>query len=539
MNTQPDSLNRRGFIKSFAVAASAQTQGRSDKPHSIASPTGSKARTVSEMALPWQRPAGAPRHSDVSFSIRWMRKGVDPFEKMAAFHGTRFDWVYATKDFIAQCAQRGFPVCHCTAPMRQDSGPGEGSAAATYKIGRSEDIRGKPLIASWQNWNPPWGCYSNPDFFRLMEQDVVFAIESGATYMHVDDPDTRQIVRWGGDPKDGETRGCFCSYCLKKFRVYLADLPAEELKALGVGDPAAFDYKRFVLDGGRNAALRKHYERCYEKTIRAFLAALRASAHKKAGRYFPFACNNGSFTNWEPPIDLFDFAVGELSKYDPPTPVSIWKKALNITRMNKAQVFTLRSKDTQENQKILCLSYCLGMNFVAPWDVWQGGSERLYGDPQDYNHLFAFVRDNARWLDGYEYAASTGQGIRDAWYEDRPPVALAGNENAYAFVRAVPDEHDRPVVVHLCDVGKEAKPFRVTLDNARFFPGKRLGCRLLTPVQQDAAEHTRAEKSKDFSKFTRSIKVRCAGDERQTVMEIPALNPWAILLVSAARGGKP
>jgi hypothetical protein len=485
-------------------------------------------QTVSDMALRWQRPAGAPRHGDVCFSIRWMRKEVDPFEKIAAFHGTRFDWVYAKKDFISQCVQRGYPVSHCTSPSRSDSGPGEG----TYKIGRAIGLRGQPLVANWQNWNPGWGCYSNPDFFRLMEQDVMLAVATGATYMHMDDPDTSQMLRWGGDPKDKETCSCFCSHCLEKFRAYLGELPAAEIKALDIGDPSAFDYKQFILAGKRNAALRKQYERCYEKTIRAFLERLRASAHKKAGRYFPFACNNGSFTHWEPPIDLFDFAVGELSEYDPPTPVSIWKKALNITRMNKAQVFTLRSKDTQENQKILCLSYCLGMNFVAPWDVWLRGSERFYGKPQDYNHLFAFVRDNARWLDGYEYAAATGKGIRDEWYGDQPPVVLSGDEDACAFVRAVPGGHDKPVVVHLFDYGKTAKPFRVTLDNARFFPGKRLACRLLTPVQQSAAEHALAEKTKDFSKFTCSPELTPQGDAKQTVLEVPTLKPWGLLVIT-------
>lgn len=488
-------------------------------------------QTVSDMALRWQCPAGAPRHSDVSFSIRWMRKEVDPFEKIAAFHGTRFDWVYATKEFIAQCVQRGYPVSHCTSPSRSDSGPGEGR----YTIGRAEGLRGQPLTASWQNWNPGWGCYSQPDFFHLMERDVFVAVDAGAAYMHMDDPDTSQMLQWGGDVGQPETRGCFCSHCLEHFRVYLAALPAEGLKALGVGDPAAFDYKQFILAGKRDAALRKHYERSYEKTIRVFLERLRQSAHKRAGRYFPFACNNGSFTRWTPPHDLFDFAVGELSEYDPPTPVSLWKKALAIARMNKAQVFTLRSADPEENRKILCLAYCLGMNFVAPWDVWLKGSERFYGEPQDYNHLFAFVRDNARWLDGYEYAASVGKDIRDDWYGNQPPVALAGNEDACAFVRAMPGGRDRPAVVHLYDWGKEAKPFRVTLDNARFFPGRRLACRLLTPVQQSAAEHALAEKTGNFSKFTRSTDLPPSGDERQTVLEIPALDPWALLTIVPTR----
>lgn len=276
-------------------------------------------QTVPDVALRWQRPPGAPRHSDVCFSMRWMRAGVDPFEKIALFHVTRFDWVYATREFISECSKRGCPISHCTSPCRPDNGPGEG-----------------------------------------------------------------------------------------------------------------------------------------------------------------------------------------------------------------------RSTDVEANRKILCLAYCLGQNFVAPWDVWIKGSERFYGEPQDYDHLFAFVRDNARWFDGYEYAAAVGECIRDEWCGDRPPVVLAGNEDACAFVRAVPGGRDMPVVVHLYDWGKEAKPFRVMLDNARFLRGRGLTCRLLTPARRGADDHARAEETKDFSKFTCAADIPCASTEGHTVLEVPALEPWAMLLVSPA-----
>jgi len=496
-------------------------------------------QTVSDMALRWQRPPGAPRHSDVCFSIRWMRAGVDPFEKVALFHGTRFDWVYATREFIAECSKRGYAISHCTSPSRPDDGPGEGSGGATYRIGRAEGVHGQPLIAGWQNWKPPWGCCSNPEFFRLMEQDVIFAVEAGATYMHIDDPDMAQMLKWGGEPNDPETRGCFCGHCLDRFRAHLAELPSTELKALGIADPVAFDYRQYILAGNRNPGLRRHFEHSYEKGVRALLEGLRRSADGKAGRRFPFACNNGSYTKWDSPIDLFDFAVGELSEHDPPSPVSLWKKALAITRMNRAQVFTFRSTDVEANRKILCLAYCLGQHFVAPWDVWIKGSERFYGEPEDYAHLFAFVRDNARWLDGYEYAAAVGEGIRDEWYGDQPPVVLAGNEDACAFVRAVPGGRGMPVVVHLYDWGKEAKPFRVTLDNARFFPGRHPTCRLLAPVRRGADDHARAEETKDFSKFTRAADIPRASTGGRTVLEIPALEPWAMLLVSPAERSEP
>jgi hypothetical protein len=500
----------------------------------LAAASPSDPQTVADAALYWQRPPGAPRHSDVSVSIRWMRPDLDPFAKAAEFHGTRFDWVYATREFIAECNRRGWPVSHCTSAGRADAGRAEGEASRTYVIGRAEDINGEPLRASWQNWNAPWGCYSSPDFFRLLEQDVIFAVEAGATYMHIDDPDTRQMLKWGGDPKDAQTRGCFCRHCLARFRAHLAALPAAELQTLSIGDPATFDYRQFIRAGQRHAGLRKHYEESYGKTVRSFLEALRKSADLKAGRRFPFACNNGSYTRWAPPIDLFDFAVGELSHYDPPSPASLWKKALTITRLNKAQVWTLKGTDVGEIRRVMCLSYCLGQNFVAPWDVWIQGSERFYGDPQDYRHYFAFVRANAAWLDGYEYAAAVGRGIRDDWSGDRPPVVLEGNDEACGFVRAVPGGRDRPVVVHLFDWGKAAKPFRLTLDNERFFPGQRLACRLLTPVQRDDGENIRAEKTRDFARFTRSVVLAGDCDGAKTHLYIPALDPWAILLVSPA-----
>lgn len=486
-------------------------------------------QTMAEIAKPWQQPPGAPRHSDVCFSPRFVRKDVDAFAKMAEFHGTRLDWVYATRDFIAECARRGLVVSHCTSPSRPDDGP----VRRSYKTGRAEDIHGKPLVADWQDWNPGWGCYSQPDFFKMMESDVFLAIDSGAAYMHMDDPDVAQMLRWGGEAKQPETSGCFCAPCLKNFRAHLAKLTAEELKTLGVQDAARFDYKQFLLAGQRNAALRKHYEACYRETVRTFLTNLRKSADARAGRRFPFACNNGSYTTWDPPHDLFDFGVGELSDYDPPTPLSLWKKARNITRLGKGQAFTLRSDDVGQNQRVLSLSCCLGMNFIVPWNVWLKGSERFFGEPRDYAHLFAFVRDNARWLDGYEYAAAIGKGIRDDLPGGHPPVTITGNDDACAFVRAAPGQR-AAVVVHLFDDGEIAKPFRVTLDNARFFPGKRLACRLLSPAQQSSEEHALAEKTKDFSKFTHAVELAHDGSERQTVLEIPALKPWALLLITPA-----
>lgn len=387
-------------------------------------PTGA-GRTVSDVAVAHRRPSGGPHHSDVCFSIRWMRKEVDPFETAKTFHGTRFDWVYATEAFIKDCKRRGYPTCHSTSSARTDIGKPEGKPTS-YTVGRAIDIHGKPLIASWQNWNPPWGCASNPDFLDLLFHDVKLAVDAGAGYMQIDDPDTTIMLRWGGDKNDPQTRGCFCSHCLTTFRKYLArELKLEALEALGVRDVARFDYQQYVLGGNRNAALRKHFETSYRRTVEAFWRTLIERAARHAGRHFPFACNNTSFTRWDAPHHLFDFGVGELSKYDPPSPQSLWRKALVIDSMQKAQVYTLRSTNVAYTRRVLGLSYAVGNHFLVPWDVWVGGSDRFFGKPQDFKDLYAFVRANARWLATYEYAAAYGEGVRDKWYGEGLPGVVA------------------------------------------------------------------------------------------------------------------
>jgi hypothetical protein len=274
---------------------------------------------------------GAPRRSDVCFSIRWMRSDIDPFEMIRRFHGTRFDWVYADAGFIKQCKQRGYPTCHSTSAARPDVGGADGGANS-YKIGRAVDIRGEPLTASWQNWSPPWRCVSNPDFLDLLFHDV-------------------------------------------------AQVP-------------------------------------------------------------------------------------------------------------------------------VCV--------------------------QQFNDLYAFVRANARWLDGYQYAAGAGRGIRDQWCGDRPLAAVEGNDNAYAFVRAAPGDLKAPAVVHLIDWGQEAASFTLVLDPSRFFPGGSLEFELLVPAQHPAADHEAAERSRDFAKFSRTAPVHAEPTGGKVRLDIPKLNPWAMLVVRRA-----
>ena len=461
-----------------------------------------------------------------------MRVEIDPFEIIQDFHGTRFDWVYASGDFIKECKKRGYPTCHSTSAARPDIHEDE-NTPTSYRVGRGVDIHGKPLIADWQNWNPAWGCVNKPDYQELIFHDVKFAIDAGADYLQFDDPDTSHMLDWGGDKEDPQTHGCFCPDCLAAFRRYLMkEVKPEDLAALGIDDVERFDYKDYILGGNRNTTLREHYENSYRDAIESFWRAISARADRHAKRHFPIACNNGSYTSWDSPHQLFDFAVGELSPYDPPSPQSLWRKALTIDRLKKEQIYTLRSTDPSYTRRVMCLAYALGSPFLAPWDVWIEGSERFFGKPRDYNDLYAFVRANADWLDGYEYAAGCGREIHDQWYDDRPPVTVKGNTDAYVFVRAVPGNPTAPVVVHLVDWGEDAKPFTLLVDPQRFFPDRELKFELLKPEQHKATDHEAAEASGDFSTFSLRVPVHPEAVAGGFRLHIPRLDPWAMLIVS-------
>jgi hypothetical protein len=430
---------------------------------------------------------------------------------------------------IKEAKTRGYLVGNSIAPSRQDPGKPE-SVPESYQIGRTQDIHGKPLWAKHQVWNPVWGCPSSEEFLEMLFGLVKFGIDAGADYVQVDGPELYKILSWGGDPEDPQTKGCFCDACQEKFREYLSKkFTADTLAKLGVKDASTFDYKQYLLDGGRNEKLREAFETSFRNSSMTFWPALRKKANQYARKLYPFSCNNSSYTKWGDLQQQFDFALGELSKYDPPTPASLHRKMMKTIELRKAQAFTLRSKDAEYNRRVMCLSYSLGAGYIVPWDVWISGFGRYFGEPNDFNDITGFIRDNSQRLDGYEYTAAVGSDLRDDWYGEHPPVQVTGN--TYAFVRAKPGEYHAPAVVHLLDWNKEKQPFTVRVNGKRFFRDGALKFTLLVPQQQNLAYHKKAEKTKDFSKFTQTLPLTGKTKDGITELAIPKLNPWALLIV--------
>ncbi len=125
-----------------------------------------------------------------------------------------------------------------------------------------------------------------------------------------------------------------------------------------------------------------------------------------------------------------------------------------------------------------------------------------------------------------------GKGMKDDRYGPTGRVAVRGGSgNVWAFVRARPSEPEAPVAVHLIEWGSESKPFVLALQNASFFGPKPLSLQLSVPAPYDRAAHRKAEDSGDFSPLARAVELEPKTKEGLTLVEVPPLNPWGILLI--------
>lgn len=57
------------------------------------------------------------------------------------------------------------------------------------------------------------------------------------------------------------------------------------------------------------------------------------------------------------------------------------------------------------------------------------------------------------------------------------------------------------------------------------------------PIGEPGHCDARADRTNDFSKFTRVAELLCRGNDSQSTLEIPALDTWAMLFVLPANQG--
>jgi hypothetical protein len=498
--------------------------------------------TFADIAQPCPRSAGAPKASDVCFSTRWRRptSPTDPHDSLPsarAFHATRLDWLYlsgnaaADKAFVAKAKAQGYLVGGTLNSSLTDT-----PDTRSFQLGRTVNLKGEPLKDPWtKKWGMRFGCPNHPDYATVFLAHARYALEAGVDYFQMDGVQLNEIMMHHG--------GCFCTHCMKGFQEYLAAHSTPEPRvAWGVAELSGFNYAQFLLDLGNPPdspvaalkgprGLRRLFEDFQVESGLRFLASMHAEIDRIAGRKLAYSCNatREFLTTYH---KVHDFALIEAYPSTEGIPGFLYSERLKKAReLGTSYLFTLVSDDVEHNRRFIAVSYALGANVIVPWDVFTGfETPRFFGTPDQFADLFGFVRANAARLDGYEEAYVAGPGIRDPRYAaDTMPLQVYGPVSVLAVVRALPGKPDAPVVVHLVATeAGESGPVRLTLDPQRFFGGRSLKMRFLTPPPYDAAVHEKAAVTGDASSLVRSLELPGG---RVAMVELPAVTSWGMLVV--------
>lgn len=495
-----------------------------------------------EIAQPVQRPEGAPNASDVIMrNLRpHPRDANDPYDTMEAmedFHVTRLEWTYIQDfSFINQvkATGRAFGGAVNNSSLHSDFKTGT-DWLERYAI---LDLDGNPVVAPhMRDWGERLhGCVNDSVFEEGYLAYLKEYIDAGADVMQRDDPNANySATNWGA---------CFCEDCMIKFRIYLEDHSTlQERESWGIYTLETFNYRDYLIarsapvgddfskwDGGKLKELFVQFQKgstidFHQRTRQAINEYVRQF---KPEGHVPMSCNNGVRRWFEIELE-FDWTFGELS-YSNASPEYLYSAMEKAIQYDRMQVITMPKKGNYDNldawelltRQTIATTYSCGGLCMVPWDVYMpNDAPRYFGTPEQYADLYKFVRDHAEYFDEYEDAAFSMPYKNDQRYLTKLPIEFVTGEEISTFARAKPGQVDAPIIVHLVDWSDSPEPFKVSLANDLFFGNYDLNVRLLRP---------------GYSELTPVIKT--VGD--RTEIDIPALTPWGLLVVTAGEfSGRP
>lgn len=494
-------------------------------------------QTLADIAVPREMPPGAPKYSDVCMRSLFPRGNT--LEAAESFYVTRLEWVYLrpNHDFYRKVREKKLYL----------GGTLVTEASKSSLKGKNQiNLQGKHLTR-WTG--KAQGCANNPAYLAFYVQQARNAL-GNAKGLQVDNVGLNNAAQ------------CHCTHCIQEFPKYLKRaLSPTEWQALGLGVAMdAFDYKEYLLsiqdpakkdksdakkksessngyqwekDGNlpkesdekmseRSKVLRGHYVRFQRNASIDFHRKARREINKAAKRYVPMSLNNGS-GSWGELSEVFDYGIGELRRNEANAP-HIYHASKKASDLGKHQIFTMPKPNggLVVNRMTIATAYASGGHMLVPWDIFLGPKNRFYGSPNQYAHYFHFVRENAKFFDGYEDAAATGKDINDARYPkgEEPVSIISSSKGVYAFTRARPGEKNAPVVIHLVDWSKKPQASKLILRPNWFFGDYPLQVRLLRPSWKNQPDGTKVP--------TTSEEVIASG--RITEIDLPAMR-WGMLVV--------
>jgi hypothetical protein len=463
--------------------------------------------TFSQIAQPSGFPPEMPRLSDVCMRLfRLDQTGVSPERILAAgsdFHITRGVWSYIEdKSFIDRVRAKGWEF-HGSLGMRITDPAlalrdreGNPIRCTVLRDGNRKLLRDSSGNVVDDGKSPFRADLANPELRRLYLERANRLVDLGVTSFQRDDPDEGHF-EWG-------------------------DQGGREGRRDAIPDAEVLEFHRWA----------------------------RSEIEKHAGRKLTFSvnCHNDS-----PFMQVFDYRMTEVrfrsmdGTKSVISPQSVRKLALDARREKKLFMLTGQEDLPAEDYRwVWATSYATGNLYIVPWDQFQNvvldpatrqpripinKLPRIFIAPEKFADLTGFVRANAEYLDGYEEAAVGGFDLQDTRFGDDVPVRVEGGSGKLsAFIRAKPGDANAPVVIHLVE-REEGAPTTFRLPTARFFGANAIKVTLRVPFPYDAALHSQAEKGKDYRSLIRETTLTTTTEGAWTLVSVPALNPWGILLV--------
>jgi hypothetical protein len=427
-----------------------------------------------------------PKLSEVCMRLfRLDQKGVSPERMLAAgeeFHITRGVWSYIEDEaFIKQVRAKGWEF------------QGSLNMGLTDPALALRDREGKPIGTIGQSDKPPFRANnSSPEYRRLYLERAKRLVDMGVTSFQRDDPDGG-FFDWG---KKG-----------------LRD---------AIPDADLLEFHRWA----------------------------RTEIEKHAGRKLTFSTN---FHSNPPFMQVFDYRMTEVRFRSMDGTKEIISpsviRLIGLYARKEKKLFVLTGQEdrpAEEYRWIWATSYATGNLFIVPWDQFQNvildpvtrvpripvnKLPRIFIAPEKLADLTGFVRANADVLDGYEEAAAGGYDMQYTRFGTDAPVSVEGGSGKLsAFVRAKPGDAKAPVAIHLVEKEKGAAA-TLRLSTARFFGRHKLKVTLREPLPYDAALHAQAENDKHYRSLLRETIIPTTTEGASTLVTVPALSPWGILVV--------
>ncbi len=288
------------------------------------------------------------------------------------------------------------------------------------------DITGTPIAVPWlsdsreKDGPKLWGCFNHPAFRAHLRKMVREVMAGGADGLHVDDHlgTAHPAISYGG---------CFCDFCMEKFRRHLESVPASVRSAAGVGSLEGFDYRTLVrryastredyLKVQHDIPLHREFVEFHLHEAALNVRELHALAEEVVGRPVSLSANTG--LPWPPHMVVtphLTYLVGEVEQkaegaLDGGGAVTAYRLA---DALGKPMAATASGQDwarvkAHQLENRVCSwiaqAYACGQRLMTPESAWchtpGKGSDYYHGRTEIYAPYYRFVRAHAVLFDGY------------------------------------------------------------------------------------------------------------------------------------------